>query len=81
MTGTKIDWSKVEQPDFVYQQFTSRRSTVYGKKGVVSCTEPLACEVGLEVLRKGGNAGTYLSHHCQHFLALSMMGTEVIWFS
>lgn len=56
MTGIKLDWVKVEQPEFVYQRFASRRSTVYGKKGVVSCTQPLACEAGLEVLRKGGNA-------------------------
>jgi gamma-glutamyltranspeptidase/glutathione hydrolase len=27
-----------------------------GTKGVVSCTQPLATEVGLEILRKGGNA-------------------------
>ncbi|CEL59347.1 gamma-glutamyltranspeptidase [Rhizoctonia solani AG-1 IB] len=56
MPGAKIDWSKVEHPTFAFQQFASRRSVVYGRKGVVSCTQPLAAEAGLEILRKGGNA-------------------------
>ena len=53
----KIDWSKVEQPDFVPFRFPSRRSVVYGTKGVVAASQPLAVEAGLEILRKGGNAG------------------------
>ncbi|CUA70368.1 gamma-glutamyltranspeptidase [Rhizoctonia solani] len=56
MPSVKIDWSKVENPTFAFQQFPSRRSVVYGKKGIVSCTQPLAAEAGLEILRKGGNA-------------------------
>ncbi|EIW64307.1 gamma-glutamyltranspeptidase [Trametes versicolor FP-101664 SS1] len=52
----KIDWSKVEQPDFVPFRFGSRRSVVYGSKGVVAASQPLAVEAGLEILRKGGNA-------------------------
>ncbi|KAF8607849.1 gamma-glutamyltranspeptidase [Ceratobasidium sp. AG-I] len=56
MTAVEINWSKVGSSEVVYQQFASRRSTVYGRKGVVSCTQPLAAEAGLEVLRKGGNA-------------------------
>ncbi|KAG8691718.1 hypothetical protein FRC11_012002 [Ceratobasidium sp. 423] len=56
MSGVKIDWGKVEHPTFAFQQFPSRRSVVYGKRGVVSCTQPLAVEAGLEILRKGGNA-------------------------
>ncbi len=32
---------------------------VYGTKGIVSCSQPLAAEAGLEILRKGGNAGAY----------------------
>lgn len=52
----KVDWSKVDQPDLLFQQFPSRRSQVYGTKGVVACSQPLAAEAGLEILRKGGNA-------------------------
>ena len=56
----KIDWGKVDQPDLVLQAFPSRRSQVYGTKGVVSSSQPLATEAGLEILRKGGNAGEFL---------------------
>ncbi|KAH9847414.1 gamma-glutamyltranspeptidase [Lenzites betulinus] len=52
----KIDWAKVDQPDFVPFRFASRRSVVYGSKGVVAASQPLAVEAGLEILRKGGNA-------------------------
>ncbi|TFY71439.1 hypothetical protein EVG20_g1560 [Dentipellis fragilis] len=51
-----IDWSKVDAPTLVLQRHPSRRSIVYGTKGVVSSTQPLATEAGLEILRKGGNA-------------------------
>lgn len=37
-------------------RFTSRRSTVYGRNGVVATSQPLAAEAGLEILRSGGNA-------------------------
>jgi gamma-glutamyltranspeptidase/glutathione hydrolase len=37
-------------------RFTSRRSTVYGQRGVVATSQPLAAEAGLSVLREGGNA-------------------------
>jgi hypothetical protein len=53
-----IDWSKVDSPEPVLQRFPSRRSVVYGTKGVVSSSQPLATEAGLEILRLGGNAGT-----------------------
>lgn len=53
----KVDWTKVNQPDIVFQRFPSRRSQVYGTKGVVAASQPLAVEAGLEILRKGGNAG------------------------
>ncbi|KZT05882.1 gamma-glutamyltranspeptidase [Laetiporus sulphureus 93-53] len=52
----KIDWSKVYQPEIVFQRFPSRRSQVYSTKGMVAASQPLAVEAGLEVLRKGGNA-------------------------
>ncbi|QHS17732.1 gamma-glutamyltransferase [haloarchaeon 3A1-DGR] len=37
-------------------RFTSRRSTVYGQRGVVATSQPLAAEAGIETLRDGGNA-------------------------
>lgn len=36
--------------------FTSRRSPVIGRRGMVATSQPLAVAAGLEVLRKGGNA-------------------------
>ncbi|GAB3413555.1 gamma-glutamyltransferase family protein [Haloparvum alkalitolerans] len=37
-------------------RFNSRRSTVYGQRGVVSTSQPLASQAGIETLRDGGNA-------------------------
>jgi gamma-glutamyltranspeptidase/glutathione hydrolase len=37
-------------------RFSSRRSTVYGSRGVVATSQPLAAEAGVELLRAGGNA-------------------------
>ncbi|WP_318568049.1 gamma-glutamyltransferase family protein [Salinigranum marinum] len=37
-------------------RFSSRRSTVYGSRGVVATSQPLAAEAGVELLRTGGNA-------------------------
>ena len=42
------------EPDL--DRFTSRRSTVYGQRGVVATSQPLASEAGIEALRNGGNA-------------------------
>ncbi len=58
LTCANIDWSKIDKPELVLQRFPSRRSVVYGTKGVVSSSQPLATEAGLEILRQGGNAGT-----------------------
>ncbi|KAH0838216.1 gamma-glutamyltranspeptidase [Lanmaoa asiatica] len=56
MSPLSFDWNKVNQPELIFQRFASRRSQVYGTKGVVACSQPLAAEAGLEILRKGGNA-------------------------
>jgi gamma-glutamyltranspeptidase/glutathione hydrolase len=53
---TYINWDKIDMPELVFQRFPSRRSVVYGTKGMVSSPQPLATEAGLEILRKGGNA-------------------------
>ena len=34
----------------------SRRSVVYGRRGMVATANPLAAQVGLEILKMGGNA-------------------------
>jgi len=39
-----------------YLNFTSRRSSVYSKRGIVATSQPLATAAGLEILSKGGNA-------------------------
>ncbi len=39
-----------------HTSFTSRRSPVYGRNGIVATSQPLATAAGLEILAKGGNA-------------------------
>lgn len=56
MPVVTCDWEKVNQPDLVFQRFPSRRPQVYSTKGIVACSQPLAAEAGLEILRRGGNA-------------------------
>lgn len=51
-----VHWSKIDHPDNVFMPFASRRSVVFGTKGVIASSQPLATEAGLEILRKGGNA-------------------------
>jgi gamma-glutamyltranspeptidase/glutathione hydrolase len=36
--------------------FSGRRSAVVSLHGSVACTQPLAAEVGLRILKQGGNA-------------------------
>lgn len=36
--------------------FLSRRSVVHGRHGMVACSQPLACQAGLDMLKAGGNA-------------------------
>ncbi|MGM0603695.1 MAG: gamma-glutamyltransferase [Bacillota bacterium] len=36
--------------------YSSRRTTTFGKNGMVSTSQPLAAQAGLEILKKGGNA-------------------------
>lgn len=37
-------------------QYPSRRNVVYGKRGMVATSNPLAAQVGLHILKSGGNA-------------------------
>ncbi|KAI9849793.1 MAG: hypothetical protein M1837_000004 [Sclerophora amabilis] len=41
-------------PEFI--SFPSRRSVVHSTNGIVSCTQPLAAQAGVRILREGGNA-------------------------
>lgn len=36
--------------------YRSRRSPVVCRRGCVACSQPLAAEAGLSILKKGGNA-------------------------
>lgn len=53
----RIKWDRLlPSHDPHFQRFPSRRSVVFGLKGVVASSQPLATEAGLAILRKGGNA-------------------------
>jgi len=53
-----LDYSKLHpSADPEFYRFASRRSTVYSAKGAIATSQPLAAQVGLEILNKGGNAG------------------------
>lgn len=42
--------------DYLYHPFQAKRHTVFARKGMVATSQPLAAEVGLDILKKGGNA-------------------------
>ncbi len=42
--------------DALSYPYPSRRSMIYGKKGMVCTSQPLAAQAGLDILKKGGNA-------------------------
>lgn len=44
------------QFDAYKYSYPSRRNIIYGKKGMVATSHPLAAQAGLDVLKKGGNA-------------------------
>ena len=40
----------------ILNNYRSRRSIVYSKNGMIACSQPLACQAGLNIFRQGGNA-------------------------
>ena len=40
----------------LYHRYSSRRNLVYGKNGMVASSHPLASQVGIDIMKKGGNA-------------------------
>lgn len=42
--------------DPLYHPYPSRRSLVYGRRGMVATSQPLAAQAGLDMLKQGGNA-------------------------
>lgn len=42
--------------DFLHYPYPSRRMVVFGKRGMVATSQPLAAQAGLQMLQKGGNA-------------------------
>lgn len=54
------DMEYVKPSSSPFVAFPSRRSVVHSTNGIVSCTQPLAAQAGLKVLRDGGNAAVSL---------------------
>lgn len=42
--------------DSHYNPYNSQRNVVYGQKGMVATSQPLAAQAGLQILKEGGNA-------------------------
>ncbi len=42
--------------DFSEYKYSSKRTVVFGRKGMVATTQPLASQAGLEMIKMGGNA-------------------------
>lgn len=42
--------------DTAFQPYPSRRSVVHSTNGIVACSQPLAAQAGIKILREGGNA-------------------------
>ena len=40
--------------DALKYSYASRRSLVYGRRGMVSTSQPLAAQAGLDIIKKGG---------------------------
>ena len=52
-TAAGVDLSKLF-PKSVKHTFS--RSAVYARNGMVAASQPLACDAGISILKKGGNA-------------------------
>ena len=42
--------------DALKNSYPSRRSVIYGRKGMVCTSQPLAAQAGLDIIKAGGNA-------------------------
>jgi len=42
--------------DTLKNDYPSRRSVIYGRKGMVCTSQPLAAQAGLDIIKQGGNA-------------------------
>ncbi|HEY5562640.1 MAG TPA: gamma-glutamyltransferase family protein [Clostridiaceae bacterium] len=42
--------------DALQYQYPSKRNVIYGRRGMVATSQPLAAQAGLDILKKGGNA-------------------------
>ena len=42
--------------DALKNSYSSRRSVVYARRGMVCTSQPLAAQAGLDILKRGGNA-------------------------